>query len=233
MTESKEVNTVRMLDMSENDRPREKMLKYGAQALSDVELLAVIVNVGIKGKNALMIAQSILDFHHNQVPLQEVICQELCDIPGVGISVSSKIVAMLELSKRFNRRENFQKVQLTNPASIAAVFIEELKNETKEHFIVLVLDTKNRVICEDWVSTGSLNASIVHPREVFKTAIKRSANSIALVHNHPSGDPQPSLEDVETTKRLDRAGELLGIRVIDHIVIGRDVYLSMKQENYF
>lgn len=220
-------------DMPENERPREKLVKYGVKNLSNSELIAIIIRTGYGNYTALDLSYKILNLDKNGMRnLANITIEELLEIKGIGNCKASQIVAAIELGKRISAYKCLdEKVQVNSPQVVSNLFMEEMKYFKREHFRILILDTKNKIISMEEISIGSLNSSIVHPREVFNIAIKKSANSIILLHNHPSGDPNPSKEDINVTFRLINAGEILGIKVLDHIIIGEDIYISMKEKN--
>ena len=221
-----------ILDMSKYDRPREKMQILGADSLSIEELIAIIIGTGSFNNNALELGHKIHNRLLEENNFLDITIEELMEIKGVGLAKATKIKAGLELGRRLNISQNIKKFSITHPKYVANIFFDELKNEMKEFFYVLLLDTKNKIISKEKISEGSLNASIVHPREVFKPAIKKSSNAIILVHNHPSGDVNPSVEDIHVTNRLLEVGKIVGIKVLDHIIIGDGQYLSLKENNY-
>ena len=157
---------------------------------------------------------------------------DLTDIKGIGNCKAAQIMAALELGKRMKRLNPYDKIRVTSPDVVVNLVMEDMKLLQKEHFNIAILDTKNQIISIENISIGTLNASIVHPRDVFNAAIKKNANSVILLHNHPSGDVNPSNEDISITKRLIEAGNIIGIKVLDHIIIGNDVFLSMKETNF-
>lgn len=229
--ERKDIRLIK--DFSPEEKPREKLKNLGLHAVENVELMAILLGSGTKGENVLQLADKVLDMIKHELFFQEISLEDLMEIKGIGLSKASTILAGIELGRRLQLEDNRRSIQINNPQSIADYYYTKLRHEMKEHFCVLLLDTKNRIIAEEKISEGSLNASIVHPREVFKPAIRKSANSVILIHNHPSGDTEPSREDIEVTKRLVEAGEIIGISVLDHIIIGDHQYLSMKKESYF
>ena len=222
--------TVRDLPLSE--RPRERLLKLGSEALSAQEILALILGRGIKGESVMVTSQKLLSRFGNLKGIANASVEELSEIKGVGLAKAAQIKAALELSKRLEGDAGErQKPMVKSPEDVVKIVKSQLKGKKKEHFLVLCLDTRNRLINCKPVSMGSLDTSIVHPREVFKEAVSSSAASVIFVHNHPSGDPEPSKEDVELTKRLVKAGEIVGIDVLDHIVVCDRSYLSLKAKN--
>jgi DNA repair protein RadC len=219
-------------DLPLNERPRERLLKLGSEALSAQEILALILGRGIKGESVMVTSQKLLSRFGNLKGIANASVEELSEVRGVGLAKAAQIKAALELSKRLEGDAGErQKPMVKSPEDVVNIAKSQLKGKKKEHFLVLCLDTRNRVINCRPVSIGSLDASIVHPREVFKEAVSSSAASVIFVHNHPSGDPEPSKEDVELTKRLVKAGEIIGIDVLDHIIICDRSYLSLKAKN--
>ncbi|KEQ22580.1 RadC family protein [Paenibacillus tyrfis] len=216
-------------DVPSEDRPRERMMLYGAQALSNAELLAILLRTGTYQESAVHVAQRLLLECGGLRMLTDMSMEQLTEIKGIGEAKALQIQAGIELGRRLARSTMNETVTIRSPQDVAALLMEDLRYLQKEHFVCLFLNTKNHVIGQETLSMGSLNASIVHPREVFRAAIKRSSASIVCAHNHPSGDPTPSPEDVEISKRLVQAGEIVGIDVLDHIVIGDKRYVSLKE----
>lgn len=216
-------------DMALEERPREKMLLSGAKNLSNAELLAILLRTGTKKRNAIELANDIINKDSQGIRyLQDMSIEELCKIEGIGLSKATQIKAALELGLRISSyRPNKYKVK--NPWDIYKYYMEGLRYKQNEVFKVVLLNTKNEIITDVDISIGTLNSSLVHPREVFREAIRRSSNKIILLHNHPSGNCEPSKEDKSITNRLKDCGELIGIEVIDHIIIGDGVYFSFKE----
>ncbi|HOK62532.1 MAG TPA: DNA repair protein RadC [Soehngenia sp.] len=220
-------------EMPINERPREKLIAYGPESLSNAELIAVIIRTGQGNSTAIDLANRVIGLDKRGiVHLAEASIDDLKQINGIGECKAAQIIAALELAKRIKKVNPYENIRILEPYQIAQILIEEMKFLTKEHFNIVLLDTKNQVISIENISIGSLNSSIVHPREVFKEAIKKSSNSIILAHNHPSGDVTPSDEDITITHRLIKSGDIIGIKVIDHIIVGNENYLSMKEKNY-
>ena len=220
---------MRIKDISKDNRPRERLQKNGVHVLSDAELLAVIFKTGNKQENAIVMSDRLIT-RYGIDKLNDLSLKELQEIRGIGPAKAMQIKALFE----FNKRHNLSKVMDLPIKTAKDVFLyasEKISDNKKEHFMILHLDSKNRVIKDEIISIGILNASIIHPREVFKSAIKESANSIILVHNHPSGDSEPSIEDKEITERLMETGELLDIKVLDHVIIGKDNFHSFKENS--
>lgn len=216
----------------ENERPREKLLKRGADTLSDAELLALILGTGdaVSGKSALDLGRELLTEFGDLRTLAKATASEICRIKGAGPAKAACIKAALELAGRFQTRRLENQEKFTTPLQIFEHYHYAYRDRRKEYFLVLLLDGKNRIVRELQVSEGSLNQSIVHPREVFSQAVRESAAAVILVHNHPTGDPTPSREDLEITRRLKDAGDLMGIKVLDHIIIGDGSFLSFASK---
>jgi len=216
-------------DLPKEERPRERLSKFGEQALSAQELLQIILGRGIKGESVAITAQKLLSHFGSLQKIAEASLEELSSIKGIGLAKASQIKAAFEIGRRLSQQSlPYTKKQLTDPKKVWALIKEKLRDYHKEHFYVICLNSRNHSVAE--VSIGSLNASIVHPREVFSEAIKNKSASIILAHNHPSGSLEPSEEDLEITKRLVEAGKILGIEVVDHIIITKEGYLSFKEK---
>lgn len=219
-------------ELPETERPREKMYDNGAESLSNEELIAVIIRTGSRKESAVELSKRVISRdNRGLVYLRDTTMQELMEINGIGKCKASQILAAIEIGKRINYQTAAEKVKINQPSTVADLFMDEMRYLQKEHFRIILLDTKNQIIAMEEISIGTLNASIVHPRDVFKIAIKRNSNSIILIHNHPSGDPTPSKEDINITNRLIEVGDLLGIKVLDHIIIGDMDYISLKEKN--
>lgn len=216
----------------EDERPREKMLKQGPQALSDAELLALVIRSGDPGSRQSAIdlgRELIAHFGSNLRELGSADIAELCRIKGMGLAKATSIKAAFTLASRFQARKLERLERFTSPRQVFDYFHHEFRDCRKEYFLTLLLDGKNRIIRRVQVSEGSLNQSIVHPREVFAPAVRESSAALILVHNHPTGDPAPSHEDIAITRRLKEAGEIMGIRVLDHIIVGDGEYVSFVE----
>jgi len=214
-----------------SERPREKMLSGGTAYLSNSELLAILLRTGMKNKSALRLAEEILSLNDSGILfLSECSPEELADIKGIGHAKACQVLAGIELGKRIATKPRDKKVRVSNPESIVSLFMEEMRYYKKEIFNVLLINTKGEIIGTDEISVGDLVSTVIHPREVFLPAIKRSAAAVAFVHNHPSGDPAPSGDDIATTKKLVDAGKIIGIAVWDHIIIGDGKYVSLREE---
>jgi len=209
-------------------------MKLGAEALSAQEILALILGRGTKGESVMVIAQNLIREFGNLKGIANASVEELMKVKGVGQAKATQLKAAFELGKRLEAPfDEGKKIAVKSPEDVVRLIKTELKDKKKEHFFVILLDTRNQYLGKDKVSVGSLDTSIVHPREVLKPALSLSAASVILVHNHPSGDPEPSEEDIKLTKRLVEAAEIMGIDVLDHIIIGDKKYLSLKARNLF
>lgn len=212
------------------DRPQEKLLKYGASVLTNSELIAVVLRTGSKKENVIMLAQRLLmEDGKGLRNISEGTLENFKKYKGINNVKAAKLLAVVELSKRISTLK-IDKIKITSPNDAAIVMMEELRYCKKEYFKIIILDTKNNIIKVPQISEGSLNSSIVHPREVFIEAIKSSSSSIILVHNHPSGEVEPSHEDIVLTNRLVECGKIIGIKVIDHIIIGDGIFFSFKED---
>ena len=216
-------------DVPHEERPRERMMQYGPHALSNAELLAILLRTGTIQESAVHLAARLLKQCGGLRGLVDMSLHQLTELKGIGEAKALQIQAGIELGRRLSRSAKSDAVVIRSPHDVAALLSEDLRYLQKEHFVCLFLNTKNHVIAQETLSMGSLNASIVHPREVFRAAIKRSSASIICVHNHPSGDPTPSPEDVQITERLVQAGEIVGIEVLDHVIIGDRRFVSLKE----
>lgn len=221
---------VTIRELPESVRPRERLWREGPEALTDTELLAIILRTGSQEGSVLDLARYLLSRFGGLVGLGKATPAELSAIKGVGPAKAAQVAAALELGRRLGIAARFR-VAVTSPADAAALVVPVMRHLEQEEFRVILLDTKNRVLQIEKVAVGSLNAAGVQPREVFRGAVKHSAAAVILVHNHPSGDPTPSPEDVALTRRLLQAGEILGIEILDHIIVGDNKYTSLKAEN--
>lgn len=221
--------TYRITDLSANDRPRERLAELGPQALSNGELLAILLRVGVQGENSVQLGQRLLNEFGGLHGLHRASVIEICNVHGVGMAKAAQIKAAIELGVRLRLEAPEEKPAIHSPADAAALVQYEMSALPQEHLRVINLDTRNRVINIEKVYVGSLNASTVRVGELFKSAIQRNAAAIIILHNHPSGDPTPSPEDVSLTRAVVQAGKLLDIEVLDHLVIGHGRYISLKE----
>ena len=221
-------------DLPLSERPRERLQKLGAEALSAQEILAVILGRGVSGESVMVTAQRLLSKFENLKGIAEASVEELSQVRGIGIAKAAQIKAAFELASRLEGYSQVgDKTVVKTPEDVTGLVRGRLRGKKKEHFLALLLDTRNQLIKVAEISIGSLDTSIVHPREVFREAISASAAAVILAHNHPSGDAQASEDDIKLTKRLAEAGELVGIEVLDHIIIGDKKSLSLKREGLF
>ncbi len=214
-----------------DDRPREKLLLRGSQNLSDAELVAILLRTGKKGKSVLEISRELISNEGNLAMLATKTADSLQKISGIGKDKAATLVAAFELSRRIlSQAKWFSNQKVTSPQEIADIFIPMLRDDTKERFIVVCLNSSNKIIKHETISIGSLNSSVVHPREIFKVAIDCSSASIILIHNHPSGNPEPSNEDIRITKKVVESGKILDIPIFDHLIIAGDTYTSFVEK---
>ena len=215
------------------DGPRERLRSLGAEALSTAELVALVLRTGSLGRDALALARVLLARTGGVDHLESAGVSELVRIEGIGTAKAASLRAAFELGRRCASRRLPEGQALRGPEDVFRRFAARLRRVPQEHFIVVLLDGRHRVLGEETVSIGTLTASLVHPREVFRPALRASAAALLLVHNHPSGDPDPSAEDREVTRRLAEAGELLGIQVVDHVVVAERGFVSLREEGVF
>ncbi len=218
-------------DWPEDERPREKLLKIGAENLSDAELIAIILRTGSGDITAVDLAKSMLVQNQNLQKLSERSTGELKKLKGIGDTKAVTLIAAFEIGRRLTAFSPGLKTRVSSPQVVADRYIPLLSGLKQEEFRIVLLDTANHIIGEQLVTKGSLNASIVHPREVFKKAITESAAAIIVLHNHPSGNPEPSKEDRLVTTKLIDSGKVLGIEVVDHLIIAGDKYYSFAEQN--
>lgn len=221
---------MKVKDLPLDDRPREKLVLRGSQSLSDSELLAILIRTGSKGKSVIQIAQDLIKKYGSLSILAQKSVENLTKDFGIGRDKAATLSAAFELSRRVDFNDKwFSKKKITAPSEVADIFIPILRDEVKEKFIVVCLSSANRIIKHETISIGSLNASIVHPREVFKVAIDNNSANIILLHNHPSGNTEPSREDIAVTKKMVEAGKILDIHVIDHLIIAGGSFTSLVE----
>ncbi|WP_350342542.1 DNA repair protein RadC [Proteinivorax tanatarense] len=220
-------------DLPDEEKPRERLLKYGSQSLSDSELLAIILRTGTAGNSVLDLARDLLTQFNGLENLIEAEVEQICEIKGIGFAKAIQVKASLELAKRGRGKiAGRYNGPITCPDDVFEA-VNQYITKRQEHFIVLLLTTKNTIISLEEISKGGINIASVFPREVFNKAIIKNAARLILCHNHPSGDPTPSPEDIAITKRLAKAGDELGIKVLDHLIVGQNGYVSLKDKGLF
>jgi DNA repair protein RadC len=219
----------RITDLEETERPRERLAELGAQALSNAELIAILLRVGVEGENAVQVGQRLLQTFGGLHGLHRASFSEVCAQHGLGAAKAAQIKAAIELGKRMASQAPEEREAIHSPADAAELVRYEMGALEQEHLRVMLLDTRNRVIVIEKVYVGSLNSSTVRVGELFRPAIQRNAAAIIVVHNHPSGDPTPSPEDVALTRSIVQSGKLLDIDVLDHLVIGHNRWISLKE----
>ena len=223
-------------DLPTGERPREKLLSAGANNLSNAELLAILLRTGTKEDSVLRVAEKLLTqpkMYNGVCSLVNLSPQEMSKVKGIGIVKAVTICAALELGKRMLQQTVENEKIINSPATLAEFLMPRLRFEQKEQFMVVLLNMKNHIIANPVISVGSLNSAIVDAREIFKVAINYSAAALIMVHNHPSGDPTPSTEDINVTNKIAEAGNILDIKVLDHLIIGNDKYISLKEQGFF
>jgi DNA repair protein RadC len=226
-----EIDKVRIQDIPEAERPVERLIRNGSESLSNAELLGIILRTGTREENVVNLCSRILsEYSIKQLSLANI--SKLMELHGIGKVKAAQITAVFELSRRLETFVEEPKKKISSPKDVYTLMYPKMREQKKEKFIMLYLDTKNQLLKEEVVSIGSLNSSIVHPREVFKTALMESSASVIMIHNHPSGDPSPSKEDVMVTEKMVEGGKLLGIDVLDHVIIGDGRYISLKDEGF-
>ncbi|HLR62607.1 MAG TPA: DNA repair protein RadC [Lentibacillus sp.] len=219
-------------DVPKEDRPRERLLKFGPSHLSNQELLAILIGSGTRKESVMVLSNRVLMHFEGLNLLKDATIEELTSIKGIGTAKGVLLLSALELGKRMNQYKPDDRYVIRSPEDGADYVMEDMRTLNQEHFVVLFLNTKNQVIHSQTIFIGSLNASIVHPREIYREAVKRSAASIICAHNHPSGDPAPSQEDIHVTRRLVESGKMIGIELLDHLVIGDRKFISLKEKGY-
>ncbi len=217
-------------DLPENERPRERLQRFGPAALSTAELLAIILRTGVGGMNVLTLASQLLTTYHGLSGLARADFAQLTQMHGLGPAKAAQLLAALELGRRLMREDPGEMFQIRSPADAANYLMPKMGFYEQERFVVLYLNTRNRVMDQEELYSGGLNTSMVRVAEVFRGAIRRNCNAILVAHNHPSGDPTPSPDDIALTRRLIEAGKLLDIEVLDHLVIGQNRYVSLREQ---
>ena len=226
---SDEKNSYRISDLQQSDRPRERLEKLGAKSLSDAELLAILIRAGIPGENAVQVGQRLIKEFGGLYGIHRADFEDVCQLKGIGPAKAAQIKAAIELGRRMARENLDEQPAIHSPQDAADLLLYEMSALEQEEVRVILLDTRNRVLKIDFIYRGSLNTSNIRIGELFKAALKRSAASIIVVHNHPSGDPSPSPDDIAITRAIIQAGKLLDLEVLDHLVIGRGRFVSLKE----
>lgn len=221
---------LKMHDMPNENRPRERMIMYGAEVLSDIELLAILIRSGTKKEGVMGLSQRLLSEFGGLHSLFQTSITRLHKVPGLGPAKICILAACFELSKRLAAKQRVEKPVLSSPDEVANYFLPHLRYLKQEHLKTVYLDLKNRLLEHHTISIGTLDRSIVHPRDIFRHAIDLPCAAIILIHNHPTGDPTPSKEDVAVTKRIIKAGEIMGLPLLDHIIFGDGNYVSLKEK---
>jgi len=222
-------------DIAKHERPREKIINYGVQYLNNAELIAVILGSGTKGSNVIETANNLINSSGSLSKLLKSTIQELTKHKGIGKAKACQLLALFEITRRFNSElvgielERLKEKEINTPDILVELIRSKIIFDNREHFYLISFDARNRFIAADEISQGSMTASIVHPRETFEIAIKRQAVQVVISHNHPSGDVKPSDQDISITKRLAEAGNILGIKLIDHIILSKTAHFSFKE----
>lgn len=227
-----QAETLMIRDFPENERPRERFEQSGPESLSNHELIAILLRTGTKDESVLQLSNRLLTSFDGLRLLKDATLDEITAIKGIGKAKAIQVLAAVEIGRRISNLSYDDRYVIRSPEDGANYVMNDMRFLSQEHFVCLYLNTKNQVLHKKTVFIGSLNASIVHPREVFKEALRRSAASVICLHNHPSGDPQPSREDIEVTKRLVESGKIIGIEVLDHLIIGENKFVSLKEKGY-
>lgn len=219
-------------DVHTADRPRERLVNQGATSLSNQELIAIMLRTGTRQESVLHLANRVLHHFEQIQQLKDASIEELTSINGIGQAKAVQLMAAVELGRRLSSKQTDAKFTIRSPKDAASYLMADMTSLKQEHFVVLFLNIKNQILHKQTIFVGSLNASIVHPREIFREAVRRSAASIVCAHNHPSGNPAPSPEDIAVTKRLMEAGSIVGIELLDHIIIGDHQFISLNEKGY-
>ena len=220
---------VTVKEMPEEERPRERLARVGSQSLSSSELLAIILRTGVGGENVLTMANRVLGTFGGLAGLARASFAQLTEVRGLGPAKASQLMAAFELGRRLMAEAPEERYQIRSPSDASHILLPLIGHKEQEHFVVLYLDTRNRVVDQEILYKGSLNTSLVRTAEVFRGAVRRNSAAVIVAHNHPSGDPHPSPEDIALTRRLAKAGKLLEVDVLDHLVIGQNRYVSLRE----
>lgn len=230
-TVNKPIGNITTKNLPSSLRPRERLASVGPAQMSDAELLAIVLRTGTRGLNSTRLAERLIQAFDGEVGrLGRAELEELGDIEGVGPAKASQIVAAIELGKRIAAAKPSRRLSLGSPEKVAALLMPRMRDLEREHFVALIVDSKLRLKKEVDIAIGGLNAAIIHPRDLYKTAIRSNGSGLIVAHNHPSGDVSPSREDIMLTKRLSEAGKILGIEFHDHVIIGDGQWLSLKEK---
>lgn len=224
---------IKIQDLPCENRPRERMILWGPEALSDIELLAILIRSGTAKEGVLQLSQRLLVEHGGLHSLFQTNMSRLQKVPGLGPAKACVLTACFELSKRLSGRQHSIKPTLRTPKDVAGIFMSQMRYLKQEHLKAAYLDIKNRLLNQRTISIGTLDSSIIHPRDIFRHAVDLPCAAVILIHNHPTGDPEPSKEDIQVTTRIIKAGEIMGVPLLDHIIIGDGRYISLKEKNIF
>lgn len=222
-----------LAEMPIESRPRERLEQYGEKALANHELLAILLRTGIKGTNVVSVALQVLNAFDDLYYLKTVSLEELMALSGIGKTKAIELKAAIELGTRIAQAPQLKTGQITSSRQVGEMMLAEMSDLQQEHVVVLYLNTKNEIIKKETIFKGGLNSSVAHPREIFKGAVRYSAARIAIVHNHPSGCPDPSDADISFTRRVAECGDLMGVELLDHLIIGQNRYMSLKEIGVF
>lgn len=220
----------KFIDVPQQSRPRERMAEYGPEALANHELLAILLRTGTKDHNVLQLSMQVFSYFDDLYMFKNASLEELLSIPGIGKAKAFELLASIELGKRLAKTTILKEGVVTSSEYVGKLLMEELKGLQQELVVGLFLNTKNEIIKKETIFKGSLNTSVAHPREIFKSAIKYSSARIIIAHNHPSGNPEPSEADLQFTERMSEVGKIVGIELLDHFIIGEDRYISLKEQ---
>ncbi|MBN2373343.1 DNA repair protein RadC [bacterium] len=224
---------IKIQDLPSENRPRERMILWGPEALNDIELLAILIRSGTTKEGVLQLSERLLAEYGGLHSLFQSDISRLQKVPGIGQAKACMLAACFELSKRLSGRQHTIKPTISSPKAVAEIFMPQMRYLKQEELKAAYLDIKNRLLSQRTISIGTLDSSIVHPRDIFRHAVDLPCAAVILIHNHPTGDPEPSKEDIQVTTRIIKAGEIMGIPLLDHIIIGDGRYISLKEKNMF
>lgn len=220
----------KFIEVPQQSRPRERMAEYGPEALANHELLAILLRTGTKDHNVLQLSMQVFSYFDDLYMFKNASLEELLSIPGIGKAKAFELLASIELGKRLAKTTILKEGVVTSSEYVGKLLMEELKGLQQELVVGLFLNTKNEIIKKETIFKGSLNSSVAHPREIFKSAIKYSSARIIIAHNHPSGNPEPSDADLKFTRRMSEVGKIVGIELLDHFIIGEERYISLREQ---